>query len=101
MEVRVKINAVPKSLDGRDNPGLKRRPRRGLKIEKNRPDRAAAKIAQELMGRVDAGDAPPRCPPPPGRLHDPQDAASLLQVQAQAPPGADLYREKIRLRRID
>ena len=40
------------------------------------------------VGRVDAGDALPRCPAPLGGLHDPQNAPALLQVQAPAPGGA-------------
>jgi len=43
----VKIDAVSERLDDGDNTGLECFPRRGLKIEKKRPDRAAAKIAQE------------------------------------------------------
>jgi len=37
------------------------------------------------VGRMDKGDTPPRCPSPPGCLHYPQDAQTLLQIQA-APP---------------
>jgi hypothetical protein len=42
VEVRTKVDPVPEGLDNGDNPGLKRRPRRGLKIEEKRPDGIAA-----------------------------------------------------------
>lgn len=38
-------------------------------------------------GRVSTGNFAPRCPPPPGRLHRPWDAAGLLQGQAPASGG--------------
>ena len=40
------------------------------------------------VGRVDAGGAAPGCPSSSGRLHHPQDAEDLLQVQEKAPRGA-------------
>ena len=44
----MEIDAVSERLDDRDNTGLECFPRRGLKIEKKRPDSAAAKIAHKL-----------------------------------------------------
>lgn len=46
LHIGVEIDAVPERLDDRDNTGLECFPRRSLKIEKKRPDRTAAKIAQ-------------------------------------------------------
>ncbi len=47
MQMRMKIDAIAERLDGGDNPGLKRRPRHGLKIKEKRPLGTAAKIPQE------------------------------------------------------
>ena len=48
MQMGVEIDAVSKGLDGGHDAGLECFPRRGLEIEQERPDRVAAKIAQEL-----------------------------------------------------
>jgi ribosomal protein S27E len=38
----------------------------------------------EEWGRLDAGDTPTGCPPPPGGLHDSQEAAGMLPVKPLA-----------------
>jgi hypothetical protein len=47
VEVRVKIDPVPKGLDGRDDAGRKRAPGQDLEVTDQGPEGAAAKIPQE------------------------------------------------------
>ena len=48
MQMRMEIDAVSERLDDRNDPGLERPPRRGLKIQEKRRDGTAAELTQEL-----------------------------------------------------
>ena len=47
MEVHMKIDPVPKGLDGGDDPGRKRAPGHNLEVTAQGPEGAAAEIAEE------------------------------------------------------
>jgi hypothetical protein len=47
MEVHVKIDPVPKGLDGGDDPGRKHAPGHNLEVTDRGPEGAAAEIAEE------------------------------------------------------
>ena len=72
-------------LDGREGIDLDGMDEFG--VESEIVGQAACQAARRV-GRVDAGDAAPGCPSPSGRLHHPQDAPDILQVQPPAAGGA-------------